>query len=421
MSQGRIGFIALFIVAALVGMPLFLPKSNSESNQVEVYSWWTGPGEEEGLAAMVDEFKRENPSVNFINATVSGGAGSNAKAILASRLLANDPPDSYQRHAGLELEDDVRSGKVADLTSLYDEQGWRKVFPPGLLDSISIGGKIFSVPVNIHRANLLWYNPKTLRELGISGPPKTWSEFLSQAGTIKKAGKTPIAVGPQWTQKHLLETVLLGELGADGYDGLWNGKTSWRSDQVAEALDTYTQVLANSDVESAAADWQPQLDRVMSGSAVYAVMGDWVYSYLALTQKLRWQVDYNVTASPGSNGVFSFLSDAFTLPVGARHTALAREWLIECGSRVGQDLFNPRKGSIPARTDPDTSLYKEYLAWDLSQWRDPKIRIVGSLTHGVVANNAWNAEIDTALGFLVQDGDVAKFANTVADKYVETQ
>ena len=54
------------------------------------------------------------------------------------------------------------------------------------------------------------------------------------------------------------------------------------------------------------------------------------------------------------------------------------------------------------------------------QWRDPNTRIVGSLTHGVVANNAWNAEIDTALGFLVQDGDVAKFAETVSRKRLET-
>src|SRR4029450_9529321 len=128
-----------------------------------VYSWWTGPGEEDGLNAMVSEFKRENPSVNFINATVSGGAGSNAKAILASRLLANDPPDSYQRHAGLELQDDVRSGKGVDLPSLYDAEGWRQVFPPGLLDNLTIDGKIYSVPVNIHRANLIWYNPQTLQ------------------------------------------------------------------------------------------------------------------------------------------------------------------------------------------------------------------------------------------------------------------
>jgi glucose/mannose transport system substrate-binding protein len=420
MSQGRIGFIALLVIAALVAMPLYLPSDASVENQVEVYSWWTGPGEEDGLIAMVEEYKRANPDVDFVNATVSGGAGSNAKAILASRLLANDPPDSYQRHAGLELEDDVRSGKLQDLTALYDEQGWREVFPAGLLESLTIDGRFYSVPVNIHRANLLWYNPRVLRELGIDGPPKTWSEFLAQAGTIRKQGKTPLAMGPQWTQKHLLETVLLGELGADDYEGLWNGQTSWYGERVTTALETFTEVLRASDVDSAAADWQPQLDRVMSGSAAYAVMGDWVYSYLALTKKLRWEVDYDVVASPGSDGVFNFLSDAFTLPVGARHPELARRWLVECGSRLGQDLFNPRKGSIPARTDPDTSLYREYLAWDLEQWRDPKTRIVGSLTHGVVANNAWNAEIDTALSFFVQDGDIGKFARTVAAKYVET-
>jgi glucose/mannose transport system substrate-binding protein len=420
MTQGRIGVVALVLVAFVTMLPLFTPGGSASENQLEVYSWWTGPGEEEGLAAMVDEFRRANPGVDFVNATVSGGAGSNAKAILASRLLANDPPDSYQRHAGLEMQDDVRSGKVVDLTPLYDEQGWREVFPAGLLDSLAIDGRFYSVPVNIHRANLVWYSPKTLQELGLAGPPKTWGEFLSQAKTIADRGKTPLAVGPQWTQKHLLETVLLGELGADGYAGLWNGRTGWRSPEVAAALDTFLKVMAASDASAPAADWQPQLDRVMSGSAVYAVMGDWSYSYLALTKKLRWEVDYAATASPGSDGVFDFLSDAFTLPVGARHPDLARKWLIECGSRVGQDLFNPRKGSIPARIDPDTSLYRDYLAWDLTQWRDPQTRIVGSLTHGVVANNAWNAEIDTALGFLVEDGDTAKFAETVADKWLET-
>jgi glucose/mannose transport system substrate-binding protein len=388
---------------------------------VEVYSWWTGPGEEDGLNAMVSEFKRENPSRQLRQRHRLRRRRLQRQGDLASRLLANDPPDSYQRHAGLELEDDVRSGKVADLTSLYDEEGWRKVFPPGLLDSITIEGKIYSVPVNIHRANLIWYNPKTLRALGIDGPPKTWSEFLSQAGIIKKAGKTPIAVGPQWTQKHLLETVLLGELGADGYEGLWNGKTSWRSDEV----------------DHGAGDLHPgagELRRLVGGRGlaattgpgderirVYAVMGDWVYSYLALTQKLRWQVDYNVAASPGSNGVFSFLSDAFTLPVGSRTRTWPASGSSSAAPGSGRTCSTPRRArSPPAPTrTPRSTRSTSPGTW--TSGRDPKTRIVGSLTHGVVANNAWNAEIDTALGFLVQDGDIAKFANTVADKYVETQ
>ncbi|WP_426505242.1 ABC transporter substrate-binding protein [Dactylosporangium sp. McL0621] len=420
MWKGRLAILAILVVSLICGLSMFAVRGAS-NDQLEVYSWWTGPGEEEGLAAMAKSFEGGNPGVRFVNAAVSGGAGSNAKAILASRLLANDPPDSYQRHAGLELLDDVRSGKVQDLSDMYQQQGWTKVFPKGLVNNLTIDGKIYAVPVNIHRANLMWYTPKTLRELGLSGPPKTWAEFLQQAEVIKAKGKVALALGPEWTQKHLLETVLLGELGADRYDQLWAGQMSWMSPDVGAALATYAKVLAVSDVKSAAGDWQPQLDRVVSGSAVYAVMGDWSSSYLEQTKGLHWQDGYNAAASPGSDGVYDFLSDTFTLPTGARRPDLSRKWLIECGSTDGQNLFNPLKGSIPARTDADAGLYKDYLGWALQQWRDPKVRIVGSLTHGVVANNAYNAEIDSALGLFVQDGDQGKFARTVEQQFRETQ
>src|SRR5204863_1700583 len=133
---------------ALVAGPLYAGTGGGTGDgQVEVYSWWTGPGEEDGLRAMIGDFEARNPGVHLVNATVSGGAGSNAKAILASRLLADDPPDSYQRHAGLELADDVQSGKVRDLTGLYTEQGWTSVLPRGLLNNLTIRGSLYAVPV----------------------------------------------------------------------------------------------------------------------------------------------------------------------------------------------------------------------------------------------------------------------------------
>jgi len=295
------------------------------------------------------------------------------------------------------------------------------IMPKGLLDKLTIDQKIYAVPVNIHRANIIWYNPATLRALGLSGPPATWHDFLAQAAVIKAKGKTPLSIGPEWTQKHLLETVLLGELGANGYEALWTDPDAWTQPATVAALTVYKQVLAASDIASSSADWQPQMDKVVSGSAVYTVMGDWAYSYLTVTKKLQWQQDFSGTASPGTKGVYDFLSDSFTLPTGARHRDLAVKWLQECGSVAGQDLFNPLKGSVPARTDADPTKYTGYLADALRQWRDPNTRIVGSLTHGVVADNAWNAEIDTALGLFVQDGDVDKFARTVSAKYGETR
>ena len=49
----------------------------------------------------------------------------------------------------------------------------------------------------------------------------------------------------------------------------------------------------------------------------------------------------------------------------------------------------------------------------MAEWRDPGTRVVGSLTHGVVADTAWSAAIDAAFGRFVQDKDVAKFATAV--------
>jgi glucose/mannose transport system substrate-binding protein len=51
------------------------------------------------------------------------------------------------------------------------------------------------------------------------------------------------------------------------------------------------------------------------------------------------------------------LSDSFGLPLGAPNRDAAVAWLTVCGSKEGQDAFNPLKGSIPARTDGDRSLY----------------------------------------------------------------
>jgi len=105
--------------------------------------------------------------------------------------------------------------------------------------------------------------------------------------------------------------------------------------------------------------------------------------------------------------VYDWLSDSFTLPKGAPHRAAAVKWLTFLGSRVAQDTFNPVKGSIPARKDANTRLYGPYLKTALKDWKADAL--AGSLTHGVVASNAWNADIDTALGLFLQSKNVSRF------------
>ncbi len=70
-------------------------SASGGNGQVEVFSWWVGSGEADGLAAMVKIFEQKYPNEQFVNAAVAGGAGTNAKAVLATRHAAGDPPDSW--------------------------------------------------------------------------------------------------------------------------------------------------------------------------------------------------------------------------------------------------------------------------------------------------------------------------------------
>ncbi len=387
------------------------PADNGGSAQeVEVFSWWTGGGEAAGLEAMIKVFNQEYPEIKFVNAAVAGGAGTNARAVLATRLQAGDPPDSWQGHAGQELIGTyVKAGQLEPVNFLYEENGWLDVMPETLIPLISQDGKIYSVPVNIHRANVMWYNPKILADNGIE-VPQTLDEWFAAMDQLQAAGITPLAMGEQWTAMHLFETILLASLGPDAYNGLWSGETDWSSPEVKAALENYQKVLSYTNSDAASLSWQDAAQLVVDGDAAFNVMGDWAEGFFRELGKTPME-DYGWTPVPGTNGVFQFLSDSFVLPVGAPHRDGAIAWLTVAGSKEGQEAFNPVKGSICARTDCDPDLFGVYLQSAMQDWSQDIV--VGSLTHGVVANDSWKQEIDTALGLFLADGNVDNFQNAL--------
>lgn len=378
--------------------------------EVEVFSWWTGGGEAAGLEAMIKVFNAKYPDIEFVNAAVAGGAGTNARAVLATRLQAGDPPDSWQGHAGQELIGTyVKAGQLEPVNFLYEQNGWLDVMPETLIPLISQDGNIYSVPVNIHRANVLWYNPEILAENNIE-VPQTMDEWFAAMDKLQDADVIPLALGEQWTAMHLFETVLLGSLGPDAYNGLWDGTTDWNSAEVKAALENYQKVLTYTNSDAASLSWQDAAQLVVDGDAAFNVMGDWAEGFFRELGKTP-NTDYGWAPVPGSNGVFQFLSDSFVLPVGAPHRDGAIAWLTVAGSKEGQEAFNPVKGSICARTDCDPELFGVYLQSAMQDWASDTV--VGSLTHGVVANDSWKQEIDTALGLFLANGDVDAFQSAL--------
>jgi glucose/mannose transport system substrate-binding protein len=367
---------------------------------------------------MIDVYSAQNPDTEFINAAVAGGAGVNAKAVLQSRLDANEPPDSFQAHAGMELDGYVRGGQLEDLTSLYASEGWDEIFPADLIKAITVDGKIYSVPVNIHRANVLWWNPAAATKAGITKAPETLDEFFADLEKFKKSGIPGLALAGKgdWAIAHLLDWMLLATMGADKFEGLYNGSTSWTGPEVAAGIKNFQRALSYGNKGAGNLDWPDAGKLVTDGKAGFFIMGDWASAQWQ-SDGLTLGTDYTFAAAPGTVGTYQWLSDSFTLPVGAPHRNAAIAWLKVCGSKEGQDAFNPKKGSISARTDSDLSLYDDYLKSAAADWK--KDRLVGSTVHGATGNNALMAAYNAAVGKYFSGGfkDNAGLAKDLAGAY----
>ena len=147
----------------------------------------------------------------------------------------SDPPDTFQAHAGAELNDYIDAGQIEDLSAQYQEWGLTNAFPQGLIDNLTVDGKIYSVPANIHRANVIWGNKTVLASAGITKDATTLDAFFADLDKLKAKGVTPLALGQDWTQLMLFESVLISDLGAAKFTGLWNGSTKWDGADVTKA------------------------------------------------------------------------------------------------------------------------------------------------------------------------------------------
>jgi len=394
--------VALAAAASLVISTV--PAQAASNKQLEIFTWWASGGEFAGLNEMIKLFKAQNPNTKFINAAVAGAAGVNAKGVLVSRMNAKNPPDTFQSHAGAELTSYVKAGQVEDVSFLYKKNGWDKVFPAGLIKTLTVNGKIYSVPVNIHRANVLWWNPASATKAGITSAPTTIAEFKDDLKKFKAAGMDGIALAGNgdWAIAHLFDVILLADLGTAKYVGLFNGKTKWDGPEVKQAATDLSEILSYGN-SSKTLDWPDAGNLVVKDkTAGFFIMGDWASSQWE-SQGYKPGVDYAWAAAPGTTKNYMWLSDSFTLPKGAPDRDAAIAWLTLCGSLAGQDAFNPKKGSIAVRKDSNAKLYDAYLQSAMKDWKTLDTQ-AGSIVHGVMGNNAFMAAYDSAVGKFYQAG-----------------
>jgi glucose/mannose transport system substrate-binding protein len=401
-TAGRLAAAAAVVVVLAFG-GLSQASGAALAGKLEIFSWWTAGGEAEGLKALFDVYHQRYAGVQIVNATVAGGAGTNAKAVLKARMLGGNPPDSFQVHAGHELIDTwVKTGYMEPVTALFKSEGWDKVMPKGLIDILSYNGDIWSVPTNIHRANILWYSKKLFADNNLT-PPSSFADFFKVADVLKAKGIAALTLGDKegWEAGHTFETVLIGTLGADGYRGLWTGKTSWMSPKVTEALETFKRMLTYANTDHAALTWDEAGQYIIGAKGAMLIMGDWTNGWFTSKNFS----DYGWVAAPGNANIYDALSDSFGVPRKARDRENVLAFLRVLGSKEGQEKFNPLKGSICARNDCRPSLFTPYQQWTMQHWTTDAI--VPSVIHGAAASEGWATDYKDAIALFVTSHDTA--------------
>ncbi|MCP8617562.1 ABC transporter substrate-binding protein [Salirhabdus salicampi] len=406
-------FILLLVIAVFAVACSDNASGSDDEQKLEIFSWWTGAGEEDGLNALIDLFQEQYPDIEVENAAVSGGAGTNAKAVLATRMAGDDPPSTFQVHGGAELNESwVAAGKMEPLNDFFEEEDLMDKFPQELIDLVSKDGNIYSVPVNIHRGNVLWYNKHIFEEHGLE-PPTTFDEFFDVAEQLQAAGVTPLALGDKesWTASHLFETVLLAELGAEDYGKLWTKEIGFDDDRVVAAAETFVRMLEYVNEDHSSRNWQDASQLVGNGDVAMNVMGDWAKGYFSNDLNLVTNEDFGYVPTPGTNGTFMVITDTFGLPKGVSNPDDVKSFLSVLASVEGQDTFNPLKGSIPARVDADQSKYDQYGKDTIEDFN--KDELAASIAHGSAAPEGFVTKLNQAINILVTQQDVEQFIDSL--------
>ncbi|WP_247887295.1 ABC transporter substrate-binding protein [Azospirillum sp. SYSU D00513] len=352
MSRAAMTALATVLACGLAAAP-----AKAEPT-VEVLHFWTSGGESKAAGALRQDF--EAAGGKWIDAPVAGGGGDAASTVLRSRVLAGDAPNAVQLK-GPNIKDWAEQGQLASLDEVAKAEGWEKTLPPLILDVVKQDGRFVAVPVNIHRVNWLWINPKVFEKAGLTAP-KTWDEFNAAAEKLKAAGVVPLAHGGQpWQDATLFENVVLGLGGADFFRKalVELDEEALTGETMVKVFDQMRKLRGYVDAGFSNREWNRAAAMLMNGEAGMQIMGDWAKGELLAAGKVPGK-DFLCAPMPGQSG-FILNSDSFVMFKSDNADRKAGQMLLAkliLGPKF-QETFNTLKGSIPARQDMPRDKFDE--------------------------------------------------------------
>jgi glucose/mannose transport system substrate-binding protein len=350
------------------------PTPEPVQKKLEIFHWWTAPGEREAADAMFAAYKAAYPDITVIENPVPGGGGTEHRVVLKARITAGIPPDTFQTLGGAELKDYVDSNVLQPLDDLYKELDYASKIPKPLLNAVTINGHPYSVPLNMHLENILYYNKKLFDELKLTAPAG-YDDFVAVCKAIKaaKPDMSCLAVGSKdnWSDVFVLDTIMMELGGPEYYVKFFKGEIDVANDPIfKQSLERFAALQQYSNMKDhSSLTWDQAVSAVGSGQAAMTIMGTWAIG--AFIKGSNWQpgVDFGAVNYPTKpERILLFHPDTYGCTVGAPDQEECMDWLKVVASPELQIPTDVTQGGMFARTDIDPMKFPDPIRQEMQQY-----------------------------------------------------
>jgi alpha-glucoside transport system substrate-binding protein len=323
MSRRRIAVAVLVTALALVAAGLAGATRGSHAKSAGVNAnvsgtvtfdgIWTSSSGAKQFADVIKGFNKLYPKVKVNYKPV----GDNLPTVLSTAVAGGHPPDMADIAQPGFVQQLANQHKLKPIT--YAKGTIAKNFAPAWQKLGTFNGTLYALVFKAANKSVVWYNVPSFKTAGVK-PPKTWTQLLSTAKTLKASGTPAYSIGGAdgWTLTDLFENIYLRMWGPAKYASLSAHKTKWTDSTVKSSLKTMAQVLgdtgnlAGGSSGAIQAGFNDSVTNAFStppkGAMVFE--GDFVAGVITSSTKAKAGTGFNVTPFPvvkagssGSNGV----------------------------------------------------------------------------------------------------------------------
>ncbi|MBN2305010.1 MAG: carbohydrate ABC transporter substrate-binding protein [Anaerolineae bacterium] len=280
------------------------------------------------------------------------------KQAIRAYLTAEPAPDVLTWFAGNRARFFIDRGLIADISDMWEANGFDDVYAPGFQALATVGDGKFFLPTAYYWW-AIYYRPSILAEVGIEKTPATWDELLGACDTLSAAGYAPFTIGTKyrWTTAAWFDYINMRVNGPEFHLDLMLMKESYEDPRVKEVFTYWNQLFEhNCFIEDPAAySWQEALDFMVQGEAAMYLMGGFITD--SYPDELEEDLDFfrfpviNPDVLIGEDAP----TDGFFMAANARNLEGGKDFLAFLGSQEVQQMAFDEMGRLPTRTDVDIS------------------------------------------------------------------